>query len=61
MSASEAIDFRRWAYHYSNPALYPRGDNPNPTNDRTIFLATSDPAAWANINKGWLGPNGMVH
>ncbi|HEY5774152.1 MAG TPA: TonB-dependent receptor [Chitinophagaceae bacterium] len=55
MSASEAIDFRRWAYHYSNPALFPRGDNPNPTNDRTIFLATSDPAAWANINKGWAG------
>ena len=53
MTASEAIDFRRWAYYYSNPAVFPRGDNPNITNDRTIFLATSDPAAWANINKGW--------
>ena len=53
MTASEAIDFRRWAYHYSNPAVFPRGDNPNINNDRTIFLATSDPAAWANINKGW--------
>jgi len=53
MTASEAVDFRRWAYHYSNPAVYPRGDNPNITNDRNIFLATSDPAAWANINKGW--------
>ena len=53
MSASEAIDFRRWAYYYSNPGVYPRGDNPNITNDRTIFLATSDPAAWSNINKGW--------
>lgn len=55
MTAAEAIDFRRWAYHYSNPAVYPRGDNPNITNDRTIFLATSDPAAWSNINKGWVG------
>ncbi|MEO6549960.1 MAG: TonB-dependent receptor [Ferruginibacter sp.] len=53
MSASESIDFRRWAYYYSNPAVYPRGDNPNINNDKTIFLATSDPAAWANINKGW--------
>jgi len=55
MTASEAIDFRRWAYYYSNPAVFPRGDNPNITNDRTIFLATSDPAAWSNINKGWVG------
>ena len=53
MTASEAIDFRRWAYYYSNPAVYPRGDNPNIANDKTIFLATSDPAAWANIEKGW--------
>jgi TonB-dependent starch-binding outer membrane protein SusC len=55
MNAAEAIDFRRWAYHYSNPAVYPRGDAPNINNDRTIFLATSDPAAWSNINKGWVG------
>jgi TonB-linked SusC/RagA family outer membrane protein len=53
MSASESIDFRRWAYYYSNTALFPRGDNPNIANDRTIFLSTSDPSAWANINKGW--------
>ncbi len=53
MTASEAIDFRRWAYYYSNPAVYPSGDNPNIANDKTIFLATSDPAAWANIEKGW--------
>jgi TonB-linked SusC/RagA family outer membrane protein len=53
MTAAEAIEFRRWAYHYSNPALFPRGDNPNIANDRTIFLSVSDPSAWANINKGW--------
>jgi TonB-dependent starch-binding outer membrane protein SusC len=53
MSASESIDFRRWAYYYSNPAVYPRGDNPNITNDKLIFLSTSDPAGWENINKGW--------
>lgn len=54
MTASEAIDFRRWAYYYSNPNVYPRGDNPNINNDKTIFLATADPAAWENINKGWV-------
>lgn len=53
MSASEAIDFRRWAYYYSNPATYARGDQPTIANDKNIFLATSDPAAWANISKGW--------
>ena len=53
MSAAQYIEFRRWAYYYSNPAVFPRGDNPNITNDRNIFLATSDPFAWANINRGW--------
>ncbi|MDI9364280.1 MAG: TonB-dependent receptor [Flavobacterium sp.] len=53
MSASESIDFRRWAYYYSNPATFARGDNPTIANDRNIFLATSDPAAWSNISKGW--------
>ncbi|MDB5211989.1 MAG: TonB-dependent receptor plug [Sediminibacterium sp.] len=53
MTASAAIDFRRWAYYYSNPAVYPRGDAPTVNNDKTIFLATSDPAGWENINKGW--------
>jgi TonB-dependent starch-binding outer membrane protein SusC len=53
MSAAESIDFRRWAYYYSNPSVFPRGDNPNIANDRNIFLATSDPAAWSNINRGW--------
>ena len=55
MTASEAIDFRRWAYHYSSPATVPRGDQPTIANDRNIFLATSDPAAWSNISKGWAG------
>ncbi len=53
MTAAEAIDFRRWAYHYSNPANIPRGDQPTIANDKNIFLATSDPAAWSNISKGW--------
>lgn len=55
MSASEYIDFRRWAVYYSNPTGRPRGDAPTIANDRDIFLATSDPASWANINKGWAG------
>lgn len=53
MTASEYIDFRRWAVYYSNPTGRPRGDNPNITNDRDIFLATSDPTAWKNIAQGW--------
>ncbi len=53
MSASEYIDFRRWAIYYSNPAGRPRGDAPTVTNDRDIFLATADPSSWKNIAKGW--------
>jgi TonB-linked SusC/RagA family outer membrane protein len=53
MNSAEYIDFRRWAYYYSNPAVYPRGDAPTIANDRTIFLATADPTAWANIAQGW--------
>lgn len=55
MTASEYIDFRRWAVYYSNPTNRPRGDQPTISNDRDIFLATADPSAWANINKGWAG------
>ncbi len=53
MSASEYLDFRRWAVYYSNPAGRPRGDAPTITNDRDIFLATSDPSSWKNIARGW--------
>lgn len=53
MTAAEYIEFRRWAIYYSNPAGRPRGDNPNITNDRDIFLATADPSGWKNIAKGW--------
>jgi TonB-dependent starch-binding outer membrane protein SusC len=52
-NAEEYITFRRWAYYYKNPATYPRGDQPTIANDKVIFLATSDPSAWANIAKGW--------
>jgi len=55
MAASEYIDFRRWAVYYSNPAVRPRGDAPTIANDKDIFLATSDPTAWSNIEKGWAG------
>jgi TonB-linked SusC/RagA family outer membrane protein len=52
-NASDYITFRRWARYYQNPATNPRGDQPNIAFDKTIFLATSDPSAWANIAKGW--------
>ncbi|WP_262250056.1 SusC/RagA family TonB-linked outer membrane protein [Parapedobacter soli] len=54
-NAPEYITFRRWAYYYRNPEVYPRGDEPTIENDRAIFLATGDPTAWANIEKGWAG------
>ena len=53
MNAGEYIELRRWARHYSNPSAFPAGNNPNIDNDKDIFLATTDPAAWANIEKGW--------
>lgn len=53
MNSAEYIDFRRWAYYYSNPASFPRGDQPTVANDKFIFLASADPSAWANIAKGW--------
>ena len=57
--ASEYITFKRWAYYYAglNPvtgvSTNPRGDQPNINTDRTLFSATADPFAWANINQGW--------
>jgi len=55
MNAGDYIELRRWARHYSNPAGFPKGNAPTIANDRDIFLATADPAAWANIEKGWAG------
>jgi TonB-dependent starch-binding outer membrane protein SusC len=58
-NASEYITFKRWAYYYAglNPvtgvSTNPRGDQPNINTDRTLFAATADPFAWANINQGW--------
>ncbi|MGI8635374.1 MAG: TonB-dependent receptor plug domain-containing protein, partial [Segetibacter sp.] len=34
MNSSEYIDYRRWAYYYSNPASFPRGDQPTIANDK---------------------------
>ncbi len=55
MNAVEYIEYRRWAKYYSNPAVFPRGDEPTQANDFTIFLGSSDPSAWNNILKGWNG------
>ena len=53
MNSAQYIDFRRWAYYYSNPTSFPRGDQPTVANDKFIFLASADPSAWSNIAKGW--------
>jgi len=50
-TASEFIDFQRWAYYYANPGTYPRADEPTLLTDQAIFGA--DPYAWANVQKGW--------
>ncbi|MFL5745911.1 MAG: SusC/RagA family TonB-linked outer membrane protein [Niastella sp.] len=52
-NAADYITFRRWARYYQAPTTYARGDQPTIANDKTIFLATSDPSAWANIQQGW--------
>jgi TonB-linked SusC/RagA family outer membrane protein len=55
MNAGEYIELRRWARYYSNPSAFAPGNAPTIANDRTIFLDTADPSAWANIEKGWEG------
>src|SRR6188768_2963399 len=58
-NSSDYITFKRWAYYYAglNPvtgiSTNPRGDQPNINTDRSLFSATADPYAWANINQGW--------
>lgn len=58
-NASEYITYKRWAYYYAglNPvtgvSTNPRGDQPNINTDKSLFSATADPFAWANINQGW--------
>lgn len=56
MTASEFIEFRRWAYYYGNLGTAtpsPRGDAPTIAHDRVIFNANADPSSWKNIAKGW--------
>lgn len=55
MDAAQYIEYRRWAKYYSNPTVFPRGDQPTQANDFSIFLGGSDVNAWANIAKGWAG------
>jgi TonB-dependent starch-binding outer membrane protein SusC len=58
-NASEYLTYKRWAYYYAglNPvtgvSTNPRGDQPNINTDKSLFSATADPYAWANINQGW--------
>lgn len=53
MNSAQYIEWRRWAYHYANPGLYPRADQPTLVADSAIFNASGDPSAFANIMKGW--------
>lgn len=60
MNSAEYIEFRRWGRYYSNPTAFPKGDAPTIENDKLIFLASADPSAWANIEKGWTDANGNI-
>ncbi|MCR5276226.1 MAG: SusC/RagA family TonB-linked outer membrane protein [Bacteroidales bacterium] len=54
MTASEAIEWRRWAKYYAG--VGPRADEPTIANDAATLLyggPTVDPASWANILRGW--------
>lgn len=51
MSASDYITWRRWAYYNANPSVNPLGNEPNYDKDQDYF--SGDPAALANVNKGW--------
>ena len=53
MNAQDYINYRRWAYYYSDPNKYPRADQPTKENDYKIFNGAADPSAWANIERGW--------
>nr|WP_315198428.1 TonB-dependent receptor [uncultured Flavobacterium sp.] len=53
MTAGEYIEFRRWSRYYADTKGTPKGDAPTLANDENIFVAKSDPSAWANILKGW--------
>ncbi len=53
MNASEYITWRRWAYHNAYPDTYNPGNEPNQTQDQTIFNS-SDQVAMANVMKGWV-------
>lgn len=52
MTASDYITWRRWAYYNSNPETYTPGDQPTYDQDQSFF--SGDPAALANVNKGWV-------
>ncbi|KAA6300253.1 MAG: TonB-dependent receptor SusC, partial [Candidatus Ordinivivax streblomastigis] len=54
MSASDYITWRRWAFHNSNPEAYNQGNQPDQTQDQTIF-GGSDLTALNNVMKGWAG------
>ena len=54
-SASEYIDWARWANYNADPTK-PRGDQPTQANDQAIFGGIGVPsAALNNIMKGWSG------
>ena len=55
MNSAEYIEWRRWSYYYLNPEKYPRGDQPTKENDYEIFLGATDPTAWGNMERGWIG------
>ncbi len=53
MSASEYINYRRWAAYNSDPERYADPRNPTKASDEDLFGTIDDPTAYANIMSGW--------
>lgn len=55
MDSGQYIDWRRACYYNLDTSSYPSPKSPTIENDKVIFNAGSDPCAWRNIEKGWVG------
>ncbi len=53
MTASQAIDYMRWAAYNSDPVSYADPRNPTRESDERLFGSISDPTAYANVMGGW--------
>lgn len=53
MSATELIDYRRWAAYNDDPTKYADPRNPTKESDELLFGTIDDPTGYNNIMNGW--------